>query len=149
MPCMPLSIYHMVMQANICISLTRTASLCKSYNGPNERGRYGARHRHRFSSHRRRCDHLGKAACTCNTAASSWLTHLFTSTELEMAFARQQPAEFLAGRLAVKHAARKAVGPLINGEFDLRWVETLEPRPAPPMSMSRYPLCARPLMSPR
>ena len=42
-----------------------------------------------------------------------------------MAFARQQPAEFLAGRLAVKHAARKAVGPLINGEFDLRWVETL------------------------
>ena len=25
-----------------------------------------------------------------------------------MAFARQKPAEFLAGRLAVKHAARKA-----------------------------------------
>lgn len=74
-------------------------------------------------------DHLGNAVCTCNTAcntaASPWLTHLFTSTELEMAFARQQPAEFLAGRLAVKHAARKALGPLINGEFDLRWVETL------------------------
>ena len=70
-------------------------------------------------------DHLGKAACTCNTAASPWLTHLFTSTELEMAFARQQPAEFLAGRLAVKPAARKSVGPLIDGEFDLRWVETL------------------------
>ena len=53
------------------------------------------------------------------------MARLFTPTELEMAFARQQPAEFLAGRLAVKHAVRKAVGPLIDSEFDLRWVETL------------------------
>lgn len=70
-------------------------------------------------------DHLDEAACKCSAAASSWMARLFTPTELEIAFARQQPAEFLAGRLAVKRAVSKAVGPLIDGKFDLRWVETL------------------------
>ncbi len=68
---------------------------------------------------------LDEAAREYGTTASPWMARLFTPTELEMAFARQQPAEFLAGRLAVKHAVRKAVGPLIDSEFDLRWVETL------------------------
>ena len=45
-------------------------------------------------------DHLDKAVCACNTAASSWLTHLFTSTELEMAFCPTAARRFLAGRLA-------------------------------------------------
>ena len=68
---------------------------------------------------------LDEAVREYGTEASPWMVRLFTPAELERAFARQQPAEFLAGRLAVKHAVRKAVGPLIDGEFDLRWVETL------------------------
>lgn len=68
---------------------------------------------------------LDDSAREHDAKTSSWTVRLFTPAELEMAFSRQQPAEFLAGRLAVKHAVRKAVGPLIDGEFDLRWVETL------------------------
>ena len=66
-------------------------------------------------------DRLDATECELDAMA----VRLFTPAELEMARARQQPAEFLAGRLAVKHAVRKAVGPLIDNEFDLRWVETL------------------------
>ena len=70
-------------------------------------------------------DRLDATECELDAMASPWAVRLFTPAELEMARARQQPAEFLAGRLAVKHAVRKAVGPLIDNEFDLRWVETL------------------------
>ncbi len=55
----------------------------------------------------------------------AFLTRGFTTGELALARGRHNPAEFLAGRFAVKEAAFKALAPLVPGGFDFRIVETL------------------------
>lgn len=50
----------------------------------------------------------------------------FSSAELDQARERQDPAEFLAGRFAVKEAVFKALAHLTKEGFDLRIVETVD-----------------------
>ena len=50
----------------------------------------------------------------------------FSDAERAQAAARHRPAEYLAGRFAVKEAVFKAVGNLVPGGFDLRRVESLD-----------------------
>lgn len=54
-----------------------------------------------------------------------FVTHTFTPAEVQIALTRHRPAEFLAGRFAVKEATFKALAPLTSEGFELRIVETL------------------------
>ncbi len=58
-------------------------------------------------------------------ALDPFITHTFSPAEIEIALSRHRPAEFLAGRFAVKEAAFKALAPLTREGFDLRIIETL------------------------
>ena len=49
----------------------------------------------------------------------------FTKAEVACALERHNPAEYLAGRFAVKEAVFKALAPLTAEGFDFRCVETL------------------------
>lgn len=55
----------------------------------------------------------------------AFVRRAFTPAEVELALARHNPAEFLAGRFAVKEAAFKALAPRTAEGFDFRIIETL------------------------
>ncbi len=63
----------------------------------------------------------GKAA----SEQDAFVRRTFTPAELAAALERHNPAEYLAGRFAVKEAVFKAVAPLTKEGFEMRRVETL------------------------
>ena len=65
------------------------------------------------------------AALGDEVALDPLIRRTFTPAERAQAAGRVRPAEYLAGRFAVKEAVFKAVAPLTREGFDLRIVETL------------------------